>query len=147
LVSEQVFLLDICGKLQDPRIGLKRSRRNHSHGGQSVHIDPREPTEEIFERLEAQVVDISRNINLLMAALASKREPFGDDGGSNSEIKSKEKSRDHEDSGKESRKESEKEQLSSGAMNPSQSLFKMKAKVDIKPYQGEIDALKLNHQL
>jgi hypothetical protein len=125
LVSEQVFLLGICGKLQDPGIGLKRSRRNPSHGGQSVHNDPRDPAEEIFERLEAQVIDISRNMNLLMAALASKREPFGDDGGSNSEIKSKGKSGDQEDSEKESRKESEKEQLSSSAMNPSQSLFKM----------------------
>jgi hypothetical protein len=31
--------------------------------------------------------------------------------------------------------------------NPSHDLFKMEAKVDIKPYQGEIDALKLNHWL
>jgi hypothetical protein len=30
-------------------------------------------------------------------------------------------------------------------VNPSQSLFKMEAKVNIKPYQGEINALKLNH--
>jgi hypothetical protein len=32
-------------------------------------------------------------------------------------------------------------------MNPSQSLFNMKTKVDINPYQGEINALKLNHWL
>ena len=32
-------------------------------------------------------------------------------------------------------------------MNPSRSLFKMEVKVDIKPYQGEINALKLNHWL
>jgi hypothetical protein len=48
---------------------------------------------------------------------------------------------------KESWKESEKEQSSSSVMNPSQSLFKMEVKVDINPYQGEIDALKLNHWL
>jgi hypothetical protein len=33
------------------------------------------------------------------------------------------------------------------SINPSQSLFNMEAKVDINPYQGEIDALKLNHWL
>jgi hypothetical protein len=70
-----------------------------------------------------------------------------DDGGSNSEIRSEGKLGDQEDSGKESWKESEKEQLSSSVVNPSQSLFKMEVKVDINPYQGEIDALKLNHWL
>jgi hypothetical protein len=32
LVSKQVFLLGICGKLQDLGISLKRSRRNPIHG-------------------------------------------------------------------------------------------------------------------
>jgi hypothetical protein len=32
-------------------------------------------------------------------------------------------------------------------VNPSQSLFKMEEKVDIKPYQDDIEALKLNHWL
>jgi hypothetical protein len=32
-------------------------------------------------------------------------------------------------------------------MNPSQCLFNMKVKVEINAYQGEIDALKLNHWL
>jgi hypothetical protein len=32
-------------------------------------------------------------------------------------------------------------------VNPSQSLFNMEAKVDIESYQGDIDALKLNHWL
>jgi hypothetical protein len=32
-------------------------------------------------------------------------------------------------------------------MNPLQSLFNMEKKVYIKPYQGEIDALKLRHWL
>ena len=30
---------------------------------------------------------------------------------------------------------------------PSWSIFNVKVKVDIKPYQGDIDALKLNHWL
>jgi hypothetical protein len=59
---------------------------------ESVHNNPRDPAEERFERLEAQVVNISHNMNLLMAALARNLEPFGDDGGSNSEIISKGKS-------------------------------------------------------
>jgi hypothetical protein len=56
-------------------------------GDESVHNNSRDPIEERFERLEAQVVDINCNMNLLMAALASKLLPFRDDGGSNSEIK------------------------------------------------------------
>jgi hypothetical protein len=32
-------------------------------------------------------------------------------------------------------------------MTSSQSIFKMDAKVDIKPYQGEIDVINLNHWL
>jgi hypothetical protein len=54
----------------------------------------------------------SHNMNLLMVALARKLRPFGDDGGSNSEIRSEGKLGDQEDLGKESWKESEKEQLS-----------------------------------
>jgi hypothetical protein len=77
--------------------------------------------------------DISHNMNLLMVALASKLRPFRDDGGSNSEIRLEGKLGDQEDSGKESWKEYEKEKLSSSAMNPSQSLFNMEVKVDIKP--------------
>jgi hypothetical protein len=104
-------------------------------------------TEERFVRLEEKVIDISRNMSLLMVALARKLGPFREVGGSNSEIGSDEKSRDNEDPEKESWKEPEKEQSSSSAINPSQSLFKMEVKVDINPYQGEIDALKLNHWL
>jgi hypothetical protein len=59
---------------------------------ESVHNNPRDPTEERFEWLEAQVVDISHNMNLLMVALARKLRPFGDDGGSNSENRSEGKS-------------------------------------------------------
>jgi hypothetical protein len=32
-------------------------------------------------------------------------------------------------------------------MNPSYSLFKMEEKLDINPYQGDIDALKMSHWL
>jgi hypothetical protein len=45
------------------------------------------------------------------------------------------------------RKEPKKEKPTSSAITPSQYLFKMKVKEGINPYQGEIDALKLNHWL
>jgi hypothetical protein len=86
-------------------------------------------------------------MNLLIMALARNIGPFGDDGGCNSENRSEGKSKDDEDSGKESRNKSEKEKPSSSVVDPSQSLFKMEAKVDINPYQSEINALKLNHWL
>ena len=113
---------------------------------ESVHNNPRDPTEEIFVRLEEQVTGISRNTSL-MAALARKLIPFREVGGSNLEIRSDGKLGDNEDLEKELWNELDKEQPSSSTINPSQSLFKMEAKVDIKPYQGEIDALKLNHWL
>jgi hypothetical protein len=62
-------------------------------------------------------------------------------------MRSEGKSKDNEDPEKESQKELGKEQPTSSVVNPSQSLFKMEAKVDIKPYQGEINSLKLNHSL
>jgi hypothetical protein len=46
-----------------------------------VHNNPPDPTEKRFERLEAQVVNIRCNMNLLMTALASKLRSFRDDGG------------------------------------------------------------------
>jgi hypothetical protein len=98
-------------------------------------------------RLEEKVIDISHNMSLLMVALASNLRPFREVGGSNSEIRSDGKSGDNEDLEKESWKEPEKEKSSSSVINPSQSLFNMEVKVDINPYQGEIDALKLNHWL
>jgi hypothetical protein len=110
-----------------------------------VYNNHRDPIEEIFEWLEAYVSDISHNMNLLMEALERKIRPFGDDGGSNSKNKSKDKSKDQEEN--ESWKESGKEHLSLSGMNPSQSLFNMEAKVDIHPYQGEVDVLKMNHWL
>jgi len=111
------------------------------------HNNPWDLAEESFESLEAQIVDINHNMNLLMAALASKLESFGYYGGSNLEIESEVKSGDREDSGKESWKEFEKEKPSLSVVNPSQYLFNMEEKVDLNPYQGEIDALKSNHWL
>ena len=74
-----------------------------------VHKNPRDPTEERFERLKSHVIDINHNMNLLMVALPSKLGIFGDDGGSNSDIISEGKSGDQEDLGKESQKEPKKE--------------------------------------
>jgi hypothetical protein len=37
--------------------------------------------------------------------------------------------------------------INTSAITSSQSLFKVEAKVDIKPYQGEIDVVKLNQWL
>jgi len=48
---------------------------------------------------------------------------------------------------KSQKKDLEKDKPSSNANTPSQPLFKMEVKVDIKPYQGEIDATKFNHLL
>jgi hypothetical protein len=76
---------------------------------ESIHNIPQDLVEEIFETLEAQVADINHNMNLLMVALASKPEPFGDDEGSNSENRSEGKSKDQKNLGKESWKESKKE--------------------------------------
>jgi hypothetical protein len=98
-------------------------------------------------KLEEQVIDISHNMALLMVALENKFGPFGEVGGSNSEVGLDEKLGDNEDPEKESKKELEKEQPSSSVITSSQSLFKMEVKVDIKPYQGEIDVVKLNHWL
>ena len=54
---------------------------------------------------------------------------------------------DQQDSIKELWKESEKEDPISSVISPSQSVFNMEVKVDINPYQVDIDALKLNHWL
>jgi hypothetical protein len=54
----------------------------------STHKNPRDLEDEKFERLKAQVDDISHNMNLLMEVVESKLRQFGDYGGSNSEIRS-----------------------------------------------------------
>jgi hypothetical protein len=82
-----------------------------------------------------------------MVALTNKLGPFVEVGVSNSEIGSEGKLGDNEDLEKKSRKEPKKEKPSSIAIIPSQYLFKMEVKVYIKPYQGEINVLKLNDWL
>jgi hypothetical protein len=51
-----------------------------------IHNNPQDPAEEIFERLKVQVFNITRNMNLLMVALARNLNLFIDYGGSNLEI-------------------------------------------------------------
>jgi hypothetical protein len=80
-------------------------------------------------------------VEALMNNLKSLREV----GGSNSKYGSNEKLRDNEDPKKESKKYLEKEKPSSSVITPSQPLFKMKVKVYIKKYQGDIDVVKLNN--
>jgi hypothetical protein len=114
---------------------------------ESAHNNPRYPQEERFQRLEEKIVDMCRNMPLLMVYLARNLRPFREVGGLNSKIGLDEKPWDNKDLENESQKEPEKEQASSITINASQYLFKMEEKVDIKPYQGEIVALKLNHWL
>lgn len=51
--------------------------------------NPRDRVEERFSRLEQQVTDINRNVNILMVALRNKIRIFGEDEDSNAEDKSK----------------------------------------------------------
>jgi hypothetical protein len=86
-------------------------------------------------------------MSLLIEALESKLILFKEVGGTNLEIRLDGKPRDNEDPENESHKEPEREKPSSSSINPSQYLFKMEVKVNIKPHQGEINALNLNHWL
>jgi hypothetical protein len=115
---------------------------------ESSHNNPWDTIKEIlFVRLEEQIIDISHNMAFLMTTIANNFGLFWEVGGSNSKVGSDEKPRDIEDLEKESKKEPEKEQPSSSAITPSQHLFKMEVEVDIKPYKGDIDVVKLNHWL
>lgn len=97
--------------------------------------------------MKLQVTDISHNMAILMATLQSKFGPFREFGGSNSEATLDGKSRDNKNLEREMKKESEKERPSSSNNTSSQSLFKVEVKVGIKPYQGDIDAIKFNQWL
>jgi len=66
---------------------------------------------------------------------------------SNVDIRSEGRMGDLEEKKRESTKELGNDQPSSIYMNHSQSSFKMEVKVDIKPYQGEINSLKLKKWL
>jgi hypothetical protein len=97
--------------------------------------------------LEEKVVDISHNMSLFMVALEINLKPFKEVGGSKSKIGSDGKLGDNEDPKKESQKVPKTEQFSSSSINPSQSLFNMEKKMEINPYQADINSLKLNHWL
>jgi hypothetical protein len=97
--------------------------------------------------LEEKVTNIYRNVSLFMEDIARNLRPFKEFEGSNSEIQSDGKPGDNEDLEKELRKEPNKEKSSSNTINPSQDLFNMEEKMDINPYQCDINALKLNHWL
>jgi hypothetical protein len=59
-------------------------------------IDLCDVAEKRFARLEEKVIDISRNMALLMVALENKFEPFREVGGSNSDVGLEEKMGDSE---------------------------------------------------
>lgn len=70
---------------------------------------------------------------------------FGEEECSNVEEKSKGGLGDQEDEINQLKKQPRNDQPSSSVVN--QSLFKVEEKVNIKPYHGEIDVVKLNHWL
>jgi hypothetical protein len=84
-----------------------------------VHNNPRYPIEEIFARLEEKFVDMSHNMSLLKATLASNLISFREVGGSKSDIRLDGKFGDNEDPKKESWKEYKKERSSSNTIKPS----------------------------
>jgi len=49
-------------------------------GDKSVN-EPHDPVEVMFSRLKKEVVDINRNVNILMVALSNKIGIFGEEGG------------------------------------------------------------------
>jgi hypothetical protein len=97
--------------------------------------------------MEDKIVDISHNMPPLMASLENKLRSSGEVGGYNLEVGLEGKLRENDDLENDSRKYPEKEMSSSNAITPSESLFQMEEKVDIKLYKGYTDVLKLNHWL
>jgi hypothetical protein len=59
-------------------------RRTLAMVDESINNNPQDPREEGFVRLEEQVTDISHNMSLLMATLASKLRLIREVGDSNS---------------------------------------------------------------
>jgi nicotinic acid phosphoribosyltransferase len=112
-----------------------------------VHNNHHDATKERFSRLEENFFYLSRNMDLLMEALVNKFEPLKEVVTSKLEDELDEKSTYSEYLQKESKQGPEKEKPSYSAITPSQPLFKMEANVDIKPYHGEIDVVKMNHWL
>lgn len=113
---------------------------------ESSCVNPQDEGEKIFSNIEEHVYEIFHKMVSLKVALENRFGPFMDFGGFNLDTGLAEKSEEIKDPENESKKELEKEQPSSSAITP-QYLFKMEAKVDIKPYQSEIDVIKLNHWL
>jgi hypothetical protein len=62
-----------------------------------IHKNPYDVEKDRFVSLEEKVTNIFSNMDLLMATLANKFEPFKEVGGFNSEFGSDDKSRDIED--------------------------------------------------
>jgi hypothetical protein len=81
LVSKK-FSLGFCGKLQDP--GIKKKSKTLAMVDE-YNNNPWDELEEIFSKLEAQVIDISCNMAILMVALENKFGPFKEFGSSNLE--------------------------------------------------------------
>jgi len=61
---------------------------------ESIHNNPQDIEEERFARMEDQVIDISRNMSLLIEDISRNIKPFGDIGGCNSEIRLEGKTRE-----------------------------------------------------
>jgi hypothetical protein len=62
-----------------------------------VHKNHQDPKKEIFVRIEEKFIDISCNMVVLMATLATNLRKFREVGGSNSDIGSEGKPRENED--------------------------------------------------
>jgi hypothetical protein len=104
--------------------------------------NPRDDSKERFSKLEAQVFDISHNMEILMVSLESKFKPLNEFHSSNLYVGFERKFGDKE----EHEKEPEKGRSISN-ITSSLSMVKVEAKVDIKPYQHEIDVTKMNQWL
>jgi hypothetical protein len=83
---------------------------------------------------------------ILMISLERTFENFKEFISSNLELGLDEKYRDNKDLKKDLKKEPKKEIPSFNAITP-QYLFRVEEKVDIKPYQGDIDVVKMNQWL
>jgi hypothetical protein len=105
--------------------------------------NPRDESKDRFVNMEAQISNIACNMVILIATLERNFRPFKEFGSSKSDTSSKKKYKDKEEPNKEIEKDPKKERPNYN-ITSSHSLFKLEAKVDIKPYQGEIDAFNLN---
>jgi hypothetical protein len=84
---EAVFFGVFMENCRIQELSLEESHKTLAMANESAHNNPQDLAEERFVRLEEQVTNISHNMALLMAALASKLESFGEAGGSKSKIR------------------------------------------------------------